>query len=254
MRPRATLAGSIKRANKGFALWGPSNIGATLSVWLDAADSSTITLNGSTVSQWSDKSGNGLHFSQATAANQPTYTASNPLSNNLGSIGGTTNAGTIGLICNGTFLTAQIFCVLRYKDGTVNFPAGEYPTAISGPGVSGSDRAIMGASASSFLQTGNWDGGVISKNAAATSNVATPMPLSIVRVDGISSVNQVWRVGCNFSSINRSWTGLYPEFIFLNATATTDIRERIEGYFAWKWGLVSLLPGGHAYKLSPPVV
>lgn len=32
-----------------------------------------ITLNGSTVSAWADQSGNGNHFSQGTAAKQPTY-------------------------------------------------------------------------------------------------------------------------------------------------------------------------------------
>jgi hypothetical protein len=42
-------------------------------MWLDAADASTIVLNGSTVSQWSDKSGNGRHAVQATAANQPAW-------------------------------------------------------------------------------------------------------------------------------------------------------------------------------------
>ena len=53
--------------------WTPANIATAL--WLDANDASTITLNGSTVSQWNDKSGNERHAAQATAANQPTYTA-----------------------------------------------------------------------------------------------------------------------------------------------------------------------------------
>ena len=44
-------------------------------MWLDASDASTITLNGSTVSEWRDKSGNGFHATQATANNQPTFTS-----------------------------------------------------------------------------------------------------------------------------------------------------------------------------------
>jgi len=40
-------------------------------LWLDAADSSTITLSGSSVTQWNDKSGNGYNVSQGNAANQP---------------------------------------------------------------------------------------------------------------------------------------------------------------------------------------
>ncbi|MFM6254192.1 MAG: hypothetical protein ACKPEQ_34470, partial [Dolichospermum sp.] len=57
----------------GKKLLTPAQISTDL--WLDAADSSTITLNGSTVSQWNDKSGNGRNAIQATATNQPAYTA-----------------------------------------------------------------------------------------------------------------------------------------------------------------------------------
>jgi hypothetical protein len=54
--------------------WNPAQLGADLALWLDADDASTITLNGSTVAQWDDKSGNGKHMVQATASAQPTYT------------------------------------------------------------------------------------------------------------------------------------------------------------------------------------
>jgi hypothetical protein len=40
-------------------------------MWLDATDTSSLTFNGSTVSQWRDISGNARHFDQATAAQQP---------------------------------------------------------------------------------------------------------------------------------------------------------------------------------------
>jgi hypothetical protein len=60
LRPRAS----------GF---NPKSI-AGLEVWVDGSDSTTFTLNGSTVSQWSDKSGNSRHFSQATALRQPAVT------------------------------------------------------------------------------------------------------------------------------------------------------------------------------------
>jgi hypothetical protein len=56
----------------GFA---PTNYSG-LKLWLDASDTSTITLNGSDVSQWDDKSGTGNHATQGTAANQPEYVTS----------------------------------------------------------------------------------------------------------------------------------------------------------------------------------
>ena len=56
--------------------FNPKSI-AGLALWLDASDSSTITLNGATVSQWRDKSGNARDLSEATANNQPTMSTMN---------------------------------------------------------------------------------------------------------------------------------------------------------------------------------
>jgi hypothetical protein len=53
--------------------WTPAQLGSDLALWLDADDASTVTLNGSTVSQWSDRSGNGRNITQSAAANQPAY-------------------------------------------------------------------------------------------------------------------------------------------------------------------------------------
>lgn len=62
LRPRAS----------GF---NPRSI-AGLKLWLDASDSTTITLNGSNVSEWRDKSGAGSPAAaQATAASQPAFNA-----------------------------------------------------------------------------------------------------------------------------------------------------------------------------------
>jgi hypothetical protein len=41
-------------------------------LWLDAADTSTITQSGGKVSAWADKSGNGRDVTQATSTRQPT--------------------------------------------------------------------------------------------------------------------------------------------------------------------------------------
>ena len=58
---------------KLFTQWTPADI--TTALWLDAADASTITHSGGTVSQWNDKSGNSRHVSQGVTAQQPTWNA-----------------------------------------------------------------------------------------------------------------------------------------------------------------------------------
>ena len=52
----------------GFTSWDPAAI--TTALWLDAADTSTITESSGAVSQWNDKSGNALTFTQ-TGSNRP---------------------------------------------------------------------------------------------------------------------------------------------------------------------------------------
>ncbi|MCE5199078.1 hypothetical protein LLG39_08885 [bacterium] len=55
-------------------LWTPAMIDTAL--WLDAADASTVVLNGSDVSMWKDKSGNsGNNVIQGTPSAQPSYTS-----------------------------------------------------------------------------------------------------------------------------------------------------------------------------------
>lgn len=47
-------------------------ITSTLNRWYDASDLASLTLSGDKVSQWSDKSGNGIHVTNGTASQQPT--------------------------------------------------------------------------------------------------------------------------------------------------------------------------------------
>lgn len=53
-------------------LYGSNPPVSGYTLWLDGEDTSNITQSGGLVSQWSDKSGNGRHFTQGTSANQPT--------------------------------------------------------------------------------------------------------------------------------------------------------------------------------------
>ena len=44
----------------------------------------------------------------------------------------------------------------------------------------------------------------------------------------------------------------FSEIIVLSSIASTDTRQRIEGYLAHKWSLTANLPANHPYKVNPP--
>lgn len=76
---RISQAGVVEAEQKGYArtpgesgggAFSPTDIPG-LALWLDASDAATITHSSGAVSQLDDKSGNGRHASQATAAEQP---------------------------------------------------------------------------------------------------------------------------------------------------------------------------------------
>jgi hypothetical protein len=65
-----TILGIIASSGASITPIIPTDL-ADLELWLDASDTSTITLSGSAVTQWDDKSGNSYSFTQATAAYRP---------------------------------------------------------------------------------------------------------------------------------------------------------------------------------------
>jgi hypothetical protein len=98
--------------------FNPKSI-AGLRVWLDMSKESSVTLNGSTVSQVNDLSGNGLHATQPTAANQPTYAGTlNGRRVVTTSVSPATNLFVTNPIAANTGLT--IFSVLKKLADTAN--------------------------------------------------------------------------------------------------------------------------------------
>lgn len=233
--------------------WSPSDLGSALALWLDADDTATFTLNGSSVVQWNDKSGNSRHASEGTAANQPTYKATDAVLGGKPSVGAETPIGTIGL--RTPSLTARSwFIVAAYGTGVeTQFPASPvYPTLLSGPGVNGIERAGMGLAAEAGWFSSAWAPYPFVNGAATVSLTALPMPMSILNFTGSAAVTQNWNIGCNFNTPNRSWNGPLGEIVAASDILSTEDRQKLEGYLAHKWGLTANLPAEHPYKNSAP--
>ncbi|MFM6265549.1 MAG: hypothetical protein ACKPFA_03415 [Dolichospermum sp.] len=242
----------------GKKLWTPVQMSTAL--WLDAADSSTVTLNGGNVSQWNDKSGNGRHVSQSTAANQPTYTASGLNRKPVLTFDGindflVSNAGTYGP-------NISMFAVARQDGGS------SYQRLLN---VRIDQFAFFGsfnANFATFFGNNSWnDINANTPSIAVTSarvlGVVNPTsgPVATPYVDGIAQNTKTGTMGISNgvdigaiqSPNTHFWFGIVAEIIVINSAVTTTVRQLIEGYLAWKWELTANLPDNHPFKFNPPL-
>jgi hypothetical protein len=248
----------------GVPIWTPAQISTSL--WLDAADASTITLNSTTVSRWNDKSGNGRNVSQANSALQPLYT--------LGGLNGLNIADFDGAndVLNGDAVS-NFFTTNSYSAFVVGLARTIGTNDVNGylnEGFygDGGGYVAMYLRSSNLIGAYNWDGA----NKVAT-NAYTPNTFVIgyselssgsirIRTNGgnetatVSSNNQslasAIQIGRNYNSDTLCLDGKISEIIFTNAALSNTNRQLIEGYLAHKWGLTSSLPIDHPYKNYAP--
>ena len=272
---RRTKAGTIpmlkhnmERDLGEFAVgdWTPTQIPTAL--WLDASDASTITLNGTTISQWNDKSGNSRNVSQANSALQPFYTLNGLNGLNIADFDGADDVLNGLAISN--FVTNNSYSA---------FVVGLARTIATNDGEGYLNEAFYGDAggyiamylrSSNLIGAYNWDGA----NKVAT-NAYTPNTVVIgyselssgsirIRTNGGSETATVSsntaslagaiQIGRNFNSNTFCLDGKIAEVIFTNAALSTTNRQLIEGYLAHKWGLTSSLPSDHPYKTAAPTI
>jgi hypothetical protein len=265
----------------GSSLWNPSQL--TSAVWFDAADATTITLNGSNVSQWNDKSGNNRNATQGTAAAQPLFvpTGMNGLPTLQTDGGDFLSIGLrFGLFQNVS--GATIALVIKYSLGTYVINAlsafvstgasltmtrfGLTPSAISNSlAVAGrrldtdsfvaveSSTSRVSASGVGIIEVGNAD----YANARANHFTNGTQDATNVTFQTAGNTENTTAQAASLFAISSTSNQLLSgcqisEVLMFNSTLTTTDRQKLEGYLAWKWGTVASLPAGHPYKNSPP--
>jgi len=262
MRLTATRASvtSVGAAEVAAELWTAAELGG-VQVWLDASDASTITLNGSTVSQCDDKSGNNRHATQATASNQPTYTTAGLNGKNVLTF---SNAG-------GTYLSVPggVSDYFAYQSAFIVYSdtsTAAYTTALGGRYVAATRAAYHGHIDNSQLfhatftsaETRNGDNfknGTDIGDGTSTARPSTPAIFSFVATGQFDVDRRFQTIGADAAvPTSRGITGLIAEVILLENAASAADRQKTEGYLAHKWGLTADLPSDHPYKSSAPTV
>lgn len=247
--------GSSVVYDKTSQLWTPAALGADLALWLDADDASTITLNGSTVSQWSDKSGNNRHATQSVSASQPTYDATG-----FNGKPAVTWIDNLNRMDTPTFAAQSFYFVTRYSDGL------QATWLYSFQGLLGGNHVPIGligrlAPTDDYWYTGNTfsnirrDGGS-EANTNTSTVTALPFPNGIIGASAVSATTPPsgWMIGNDRRFVGRGWTGPMAEIIATPTLLSTNDRQKLEGYLAWKWGTVASLPSDHPFKNGAPTV
>lgn len=232
-------------------LWTPADI--TTNFWLDAMDASTITLDetfNTQVTQWDDKSGNNNHAVQGTPTRQPFYSASDDMFGGRPSVYNIVS-GTGKYLFTPILSVKRIYMILYFGDGTyTKFPTHNSPFGNGGNvRVTGRTNQNKWDNQNDFDDAGTYrDGSTTDMKANATVN---PMPPTLWKFDSSILQTDDWYI-MNNNQYYTNWEGGMGETIFTDGTEDLATQQKIEGYLAHKWGIVSNLPSDHPYKTVAP--
>ena len=263
-------------------LWLPSSQ-ARLAAWIDASDTSSYTRSGSTLTGVTDKAGTYTMSIGST----PTVIANSLNNLNVFDFDGNEYLQSTSYESQTTSGNHWAIGVFRFntvnntKDSFWSYetnasPKRDYAVSSSAsnntwPGELDLDGLSSNRISNTIGNSEEWNLKSIQQNTYAITAVYFNKTGNQIgtRVDGQSAFkvvndytnsiqnNQELRLMRNRSSVELD--GQLAEFFAvadIPGTSGTDIStlEKGEGYLAWKWGLVNLLPSGHPYKNNPPTV
>lgn len=234
--------------------------------WYDSSDLSTITEVNGAVSQWDDKSGNSRHLKQATGSAQPT--TGSRTQNGLNAMD-FDDAGPEWMDTDAAFTALNggpwtMICVISPDDTGANYVCGTKQNSTDA-GLHIGWRTISQWTIAHFNDDHNITdteqadphlhvsqyqdpGCEVWKNGTSEGSSGSTPANDLSVTTGTLQVGNGWR-----STAAEAFDGLICEVILVSSAISTSDRQKLEGILAWKWGLVSDLPGGHPYKTRPPL-
>ena len=254
-------AGGLKKVP-----WTPNFLSTV--AWYDASDTSSTNIVhvGGSISQWSDKSGNGRHATQASVAQQPStetttigglnaisfdgsndILASDPIAAAIGP-----NPFTIFTALKSSTTNNALLLTMREFTGTTTRgylhrgTANTFTTWWGDPTVTipvpieDNTDSIVGFSRTAVGLAQNYVNGTPSEETA----VSMASPFGFFSIGGLRTSTST--TGLGYSNVK------FGEILVAIGELSLADRQQVEGYLAWKWNLVVKLPSNHPYKLNPP--
>lgn len=212
-------------------------LSAGLAYRLDASDSSSLTLDGSNVTAWTDTAGAGVAFTQTLSHLEPVY-ITNAI-NGLAAVrfnGWMTNRMVAAKTVN-----AQTVFIVNNMTGYQNL-AGIW-------GRAGNDTGIRAGSATSWQLGGDGNdftyGGQMFINGEETSSFTASAPHLLTAVSGAQRAGWSTAIGDYWGSAanRRSYIGDIGEILVYDSALSTADRQMTEVYLEHKWlGFVAAVP------------
>jgi hypothetical protein len=237
---------------RASALWTPANTTTTL--WLDAADASTVNVVSGRLLSWTDKSSSGNKSATAIS------TGPNFLSNALNGLPGVEFTG----------LAAQALSLANAVDsfGATIAIVARHNTNSIGQIFSHSslNRQLAFTATGGEVTLGGATPGANMISAGQTTGV-----YYIITINAPNLGGQIFINGTNvtasgsasgssylFNQIGRRLTGNEPlngvitEAFWMPTSNNTALRQQAEGYLGDRWKLAPGLPADHPYKAAAP--
>ena len=242
------------------ALWTPTRISTV--GWWDASDSSTISTSGSEVTQWSDKSGNGLNLAPVSGSTGPTTNTITQNSLNVLDFNGDCleNNTFSHDISNPIFLAFLVELDAVFTDqyflwaGTTS--SQERCGIRKRPSSGGENVEIFGKTSgggNTFVGFGSTTKGSFQLLVAKINGPSGAAFLNGTLTDsgnsGVDNLN-TFNLG-HAEGETQNFVGKYAEVI---AFTDSNDRQKIEGYLAHKWGIDGNLDSLHPYALGAPTI
>lgn len=253
-----------------MALWTLADLTAAqkAGLWFDAQNTGAMTVSGGKISAYADGFGGSVNWTEGNATYQPPWGATGW----DGTLPCVTVAADARLTANKAISSAAAFAELFVF--TKTSAAATYARLVSHNAAGVGSIDFNGGTATGW--TGNRFGshlevyrngevtyGAISNDTPYVALVEYDGTNCTIRINGVQ-VAQVAHTTALAASWHRLLSilsdgstghrGKLAEYALIIGTLSTDDRDKIEGYAAWRWGREADLPSGHAYESAAPTV
>jgi hypothetical protein len=238
------------------SVFSPSSLSGLIG-WLDGGDplgTGTKPSNGASITTWVDKSGQSN--SGTAAGTAPTYSATSNAVNFSGQNGYYT-----------TSISASSSNESAFIVGTATSIPASQQNILGSSGLGGRnvgiwwDRAGLyngAVGVGTYTYTSN--GSVSTNTTFIAENITNSLTMTsyvngnnnLFNSSGALTAGNTTQIGGLFSGQVYNSIQYINEILIYNRSLSTDDRQTVEGYLAWKWGLQGNLPTTHPYKFLSP--